>query len=123
MTEAPCDMVDNDTNLRIDEEVFYKTGDAAKRVLEIIANPTVLDLGGPSSIPPVLNIRTKSKLSDRISILLWNNGRYDGEIDFGNFRLRGLGIGKHRDPNQWSNGCGSDTNRPDWVITRYQEER
>jgi len=55
MNEAPCDMVDNDTNLRIDEEVFYKTGDAAKRVLEIIANPTVLDLGGPSSIPCINN--------------------------------------------------------------------
>lgn len=125
MSEVPCVMVDNDTNLRIDEEVFYKTGDAAKRVLEIRENPTVLDLGGPSSIPPVLNIRTKGDLSDRISILLWNNGSYDGEIDFGNFRLKGLRIGKHRDPNLYSRGCGShpNTDRPANIITRYQEER
>jgi len=122
MNEAPCDMVDNDTNLRIDEEVFYKNTDAARRVLEVRANPTVLDLGGPSSIPPVLDIGTKNYISDRISILLWNNGSYDGEIDFGNFRLRGLGIGKHRDPNQWSNGCGSDQRkRPASILTRYQE--
>ena len=119
MTAVPSEMVTDDTNLRIDEQVFYHQADAAKRVMEIKANPTILDLGGPSSIPPVLNLVQKCQLSDRISILLWNNGSYDGEIDFGNFRLRGLGIGKHRDPDQHSSGCG--TNRPAGIITRYQE--
>jgi len=121
MNGTPCVMVDNN-NVRIDEEVFYKSTDAANRVLQIRANRTLLGLGSPSTIPPVLNIKKKFDLSDRISILLWNNGSYDGEIDFGNFRLRGLGIGQHRDPNQYSRGCGKAANRPAHVITRYQEE-
>ena len=123
MTGVPCVMVDNN-NVRIDKEVFWKHTDAATRVLEIRANPTVLGLDRPSTIPRVLDIGTKKHLSDRISILLWNNRSYDGEIDFGNFRLRGLGIGQHRDPNQYSRGCGSNSaNRPAHIITRYQEER
>ena len=124
MTEVPCVMVDNN-NVQIDEQVFYKAVDAAKRVLEIKANPTVLDLGGLLSIPQVLNINIKYVLRDRISILLWNNGSYDGEIDFGNFRLKGLGVGQHRDPNQWTLGCfhsrSGDLGPPADIIARYQE--
>jgi len=126
MTGVPCVMEDNN-NVRIDKEVFWKQTDAATRVLEIKANLTILGLGDPSSIPQVLNINQKYPLSDRISILLWNNGSYDGEIDFGNFRLRGLGIGQYRDPNQYSCGCGSNRENenplPADIITRYQEER
>ena len=126
MTAVPSEMVTHDTNLRIDEQVFYNQADAARRVLEIKANPTVLDIGGPSSfsLPQVLNCKNKSILNDRISILLWNNGSYDGEIDFGNFRLRGLGIGKHRDPDQGSTGCIPRlSGHPADFITRYQEEQ
>jgi len=123
MTSVPSVMVDNN-NVRIDEQVFYHQADAAKRVMEIKANPTILGLGGLSSIPRVLNNKNKSILNDRISILLWNNGSYDGEINFGNFRLRGLGIGKHRDPNQGSTGCiPQSSGRPADIITRYQEEQ